>query len=36
VKRHAYNEWKANHTVLAGLGFSARSGGATLTWKAAF
>ncbi len=36
VKRHAYTEWKANHTALAGLGFSARSGGATLTWKAAF
>src|SRR6185437_4304317 len=36
VKRHAYNEWKANHTALAGLGFSPRSGGAKLTWKAAF
>ena len=36
VRRHAYNEWKASHAGLGGLGFSARSGGATLTWKAAF
>jgi hypothetical protein len=36
VKRSKYNDWKANHSVAAGFGFSTANGGGSLTFKGQF
>jgi hypothetical protein len=36
VKRSKYNDWKANHPVAAGFGFSTANGGGSLTFNGQF